>query len=259
MKKTCGIYIIKNVKDGKIYVGQSVNCEERIKQHFRDFRRKKHDNTYFQRAYDKHGKNNFESEIIVECSDSELNKLEVYYIQKFNSLAPNGYNIELGGKSGQRFTEEMRKKSSEIRIGKKRENTNKKFVGTRFKENFWEAAITIDMKQVYIGRYKTEDEAALAYDKVSLSVYGKTFNYPKEYVENTELKERDYSSKYLGVSKRIDTRRGRNKITWRARVQVNGKMISVGDFSSDLEAAKVRDDYIIRNNLPHPLNFPKGV
>ena len=28
-----------------------------------------------------------------------LNKLEMYYIQKFNSQVPNGYNIEEGGKN----------------------------------------------------------------------------------------------------------------------------------------------------------------
>lgn len=255
MKKTCGIYVIENTKNKKVYVGQSVNCEERIKQHFRDLKNKKHENIHLQRAYDKYGKESFSSKILLECDIVELDIFEVSYIQEFQSLSPNGYNIELGGKSGRRFTEEMSKKHSEIRIGKRVGNTSKKFVGTSFKSNKWEASISINMAQIYIGRYETEEEAALAYDKMALSIYGKTFNYSKEYVENTQLKEKTLSSPYVGVSKRVDTRRGRNKITWRARVQINGKMISIGDFSSDFEAAKVRDEYIIKNNLPLQLNF----
>ena len=49
----------------------------------------------------KYGLENFKYEILVKGIDDVdvLNGLETYYIQKLNSLIPNGYNIELGGKN----------------------------------------------------------------------------------------------------------------------------------------------------------------
>ena len=58
-------------------------------------------NSPLHRAIRKYGLENFNYEILVkDISDIEmLNELEIYYIQKFNSQVPNGYNIEKGGKN----------------------------------------------------------------------------------------------------------------------------------------------------------------
>lgn len=48
-----GIYIIQNTNDGKVYIGQSVNINRRLKDHIRLLKLGKHKNTYLQRAYDK--------------------------------------------------------------------------------------------------------------------------------------------------------------------------------------------------------------
>lgn len=45
----------------------------------------------------KYGIENFNFEILEECSKNELNDKERYYIQKYNTLAPNGYNLQKGG------------------------------------------------------------------------------------------------------------------------------------------------------------------
>lgn len=45
----------------------------------------------------KYGIENFNFKILEECSKSELNDKERYYIQKYNTLAPNGYNLQKGG------------------------------------------------------------------------------------------------------------------------------------------------------------------
>ena len=49
----------------------------------------------------KYGFQNFSYEILAhDITDIEiLNELEQYYIKKFNSQIPNGYNIESGGKN----------------------------------------------------------------------------------------------------------------------------------------------------------------
>lgn len=45
-------------------------------------------------AIKKHGKNNFKREVLEYCNDLiDARKLEEHYIQKHNTLLPNGYNI----------------------------------------------------------------------------------------------------------------------------------------------------------------------
>ena len=65
-----------------------------------------HDNTHnedFYVALRHYGLENFSYEILVEFNTFNpelLNKLECYYIEKYNSLAPNGYNMVPGGSNG---------------------------------------------------------------------------------------------------------------------------------------------------------------
>lgn len=56
------------------------------------------------------------------------------------------------------------------------------------------------------------------------------------------------SSKYIGVYER-----GNDK--WGACIKVKYKNYYLGQFDSELEAAKCRDAFIKSNNLPHKLNF----
>ena len=95
-----GIYKIQNKINNKIYIGQSIEVEERIKEHKRiPFRENRP--TYFYSLYSdmrKYGIENFSFEIIEECKKDELNKKEEYYIQQYNSFQ-NGYNQTPGGDS----------------------------------------------------------------------------------------------------------------------------------------------------------------
>lgn len=44
-----------------------------------------------------YGVDNFSFEIIEECADNQLNERESYWIQQYNCIAPNGYNMTSGG------------------------------------------------------------------------------------------------------------------------------------------------------------------
>ena len=69
-------------------------------------------------AIEKYGKNAFECEIIDTCNSAkELNEKEAFYIEQFNSLAPNGYNLMTGGATPQ-HSQLTRKKMSQTRKGK---------------------------------------------------------------------------------------------------------------------------------------------
>ena len=110
---TCGIYMIENLVNGKIYIGQGLDIEKRWKDHKYGLRGNYHENKHLQNAWNKYGEDNFEFTIICECSENQLNTMEEYYIFELMSYELDfGYNKSYGGGSG-RPTEEIRKKISE--------------------------------------------------------------------------------------------------------------------------------------------------
>lgn len=94
-----GIYKITNTINGKQYIGQSINIEKRIKEHFWKASNMNDCsyNTAIHQAIRKYGAENFEWNIVEECSIQDIDQKEQYYIKLFNTLAPNGYNILQGG------------------------------------------------------------------------------------------------------------------------------------------------------------------
>lgn len=99
-----GIYKITNIINGKSYIGQSINIDKRIKEHFYKASCQKDCsyNSILHSAIRKYGEANFKIEIVVECCTDKLDELEKYYIQEFNTLTPNGYNILAGGQQNRR-------------------------------------------------------------------------------------------------------------------------------------------------------------
>lgn len=109
------IYKITNKENGKIYIGQTIRTLEKRWQ----FHTLSKGCKALHAAIQKYGKDSFEIKPIVHCNSyAELNAREIMCIKLFNSLAPNGYNLKEGGKSGSP-NEEVRKKMSEARTGKK--------------------------------------------------------------------------------------------------------------------------------------------
>lgn len=115
---TCGIYMIQNKVNGKIYIGQSVDIEYRWKIHKRELRNNHHKNDHLQSACNEYGEDNFEFTIICECDESQLNTMEEYYIFELMSYDRRiGYNKNYGGGSGLP-TEETRQKIGKLHKGK---------------------------------------------------------------------------------------------------------------------------------------------
>ena len=103
------IYKIRNRIDNKIYVGQTIqDVEARWKDHL-----KKGSNCrYLKSAINKYGMDNFEFKLVCITFDNQLDDMEIKYIEQYNSLVPNGYNLRLGGNSG-RHNSETKQKISE--------------------------------------------------------------------------------------------------------------------------------------------------
>ena len=80
-----GIYKITNKLNKKVYIGQSVNIEIRFKDHKSKQKRDREPNSHLYRAIEKYGIENFDFEILEECSASDLNERESYYIKLLES------------------------------------------------------------------------------------------------------------------------------------------------------------------------------
>ena len=100
-----GIYLITNKVNGKVYVGQSVDIHRRWIEHLRsgqpDKYPNKHErdaNTPLHKAMAKYGVENFQIEILEECSKEQLDERERFWIQnKHSFIDEEGYNLSLGG------------------------------------------------------------------------------------------------------------------------------------------------------------------
>ena len=107
------IYKIKNIVNNKCYVGQVVS-HRKNKNKYRPFgynRRlqdhiseainntKKNQCQYLNNAIRKNGKEKFDVELIEICDTDKMDEREQFYIKKFNTIYPNGYNLTMGGKT----------------------------------------------------------------------------------------------------------------------------------------------------------------
>lgn len=85
-----GIYKITNLKNGKIYVGQSQNVYVRCRQHIHALSVGHHPNKDMQKDW-KTDYRNFRADVIELCPLTKLNEREEYWIKKLNTIE-KGYN-----------------------------------------------------------------------------------------------------------------------------------------------------------------------
>ena len=98
------IYKIVNDVNDKVYIGQTRRTiEERWNCHIYDARNR-NDNMIIHKSMNKYGIDNFHPIIIEKIIEDsllklieKLNKKEKFYISKFNTVRPSGYNISIGG------------------------------------------------------------------------------------------------------------------------------------------------------------------
>lgn len=97
-----GIYCIKNIINGKMYIGQSHDINWRWTTHKRELKQGRHHNSYLQNAWDKYGDTAFVFMILEECQINQLDELETEWITFLRTNVScknsNGYNLDLGGK-----------------------------------------------------------------------------------------------------------------------------------------------------------------
>ena len=118
--KVCGIYMIRNLVNNKVYIGQSIDIYERWNEHICALRGEYHANNHLQSSWNKYKECNFEFSIIEECDESELNNKEIFWIAENDSYY-NGYNQTKGG-GGIRGFKHSDETKAKISVANKGEN-----------------------------------------------------------------------------------------------------------------------------------------
>jgi group I intron endonuclease len=140
---------------------------------------------------------------------------------------------------GKKDSEETKKKKSIKSQGRKYNNSTSEYIGVFFskKENGWLAQIQCDKKRFRIGVYDNEKDAALAYNKKAIELFGKCANLND--IESSlspsedSKRKRSSSSRYKGVY--LVKRTGK----WNSRIYLNPtKSIHVGTFDTEKEAVE---------------------
>lgn len=107
------IYLIRNLANGKVYIGQTINYRRRKNNHISKLNAGRHFNMYLQKAWNKYGANAFQFEMLEECEVRDLDKKEREYIKLYKCSESNsGYNLMTGGQKYRHFTDDVKKRMS---------------------------------------------------------------------------------------------------------------------------------------------------
>lgn len=173
------IYCITNIVNDKQYVGQAVIKSKRWKDHKSALSVGKHSNRYLQAAYNKYGKEAFVYTVLeILPTLLNLDEREQHWINKLNTVAPNGYNLNptAGSARGFKHTKETKLKWSEQRKGKKRSSEFSLIISKSWEIRTVSDEAKINMSLAHMG--KTPSEITKA--KMSASKIGNKNNAGKK-------------------------------------------------------------------------------
>lgn len=107
------IYTLTNSANGMCYVGQTtMSVHDRCIKHKNKATHQPNVGArLLHAAIKEHGLDSFEKEVIAVHLVADLDRMEVFHIQRVGSLAPAGYNLELGGHNGEKSTVTKQKMS----------------------------------------------------------------------------------------------------------------------------------------------------
>lgn len=119
LPSSSGIYQIRHVASGKVYVGSAISLSRRKIEHWRDLRRGDHGNAKLQRAWNKYGEDAFVFEVLEPVLLLEdLLTREQDWILKLD-VCRKGYNLAptAGSLLGHKMSMETRQRMSKVKTG----------------------------------------------------------------------------------------------------------------------------------------------
>tara|TARA_R110000868_G_scaffold101057_1_gene278216 strand:- start:16172 stop:17002 length:831 start_codon:yes stop_codon:yes gene_type:complete len=152
LQKLTGVYQIRNIINGKIYIGSaSGSFAARWRCHKSDLNLSKHHSVTLQRSWKKYGKDAFAFEVLLVCEPELCIANEQKFIDELKSCDPEiGYNmVKLAGSSlGYKHSEESRKKIA----AKRKTQFENKESRDRFCKAQKERFSTQESKEVFLRR-----------------------------------------------------------------------------------------------------------
>ena len=248
--------------DGKAYIGQTFYLKSRwLPRSYKSCPR-------FHRAIEKHGWHNFDHIILLQkdMTKEEMDAHEQVWIGALHTTDSRyGYNIAIGGGGSFGYTrppisEETREKMAAASRGKKHSPETKVKMSLAGKGKTKPPEHREKLSAAKLGK-KTGPFTAEHIHNMNLAKLGK--KHSPERVENMRrallslrkevpavFRKGKGTSQYKGVMKR--------KNRWRARIRLEGKDINLGQFGTEVEAAKAYDT-AARQHLGQfaLLNFPQ--
>lgn len=124
------IYVGRCLPTNKVYVGSTGQGKRRVLSHTRDLNHGRHSNSYLQRAWSKHGENNFTWYVVEECNEENLRTREQWWIDFLRSNDRRyGFNLCNPIPDNKRMKSELAK--TQVELWKNPEIRNKRLVGLK--------------------------------------------------------------------------------------------------------------------------------
>jgi group I intron endonuclease len=116
-----GIYAIRQISTGRVYVGSSVNIKKRWQVHLRQLDSDIHHSVFLQRSWNKSGSSDFAFEILEQCSKEQLIERENFHMKvNLHKLLNSNKRASLGF-SGVHSEESKAKMSSSFSIERRKQ------------------------------------------------------------------------------------------------------------------------------------------
>lgn len=155
-----GIYKIRNLLNGKIYIGQSISIKRRFANHKANLNKNYNYSLY--NAFRKYGIENFEFIIVEQVHDiAKLDEREQFWINHYKSNDRNfGYNLRLHCTSNKGFkhTKETINKRILANTGKKRSLEFRKATSERMKGNILSIDTRNKIAKTLTGKKQSENQ-----------------------------------------------------------------------------------------------------
>lgn len=119
---TTGVYKIKCLANGKIYIGSSFNIQKIIKTHFNRLKKNNHNNPHLQSAYNTYGEALFMWDVVEQCNVENLLNKEQYWMDLTKCYDRKiGFNncLKADRPTGYKHTISAKNKMSQSKLGKK--------------------------------------------------------------------------------------------------------------------------------------------
>ena len=166
LDKIPGVYVIRNLKNSRLYVGSTINLKSRMAQHFTHLRNNKHSNSFLQNDWNiSGGEEWFAFEILEFTTLENVRDIEQVYINQYFDNRENCYNLR---KDATNHTANF---SNTPEVTRKKHSENMK--------RLWECQEFRDKQSASISKAKVEKVKDPEYRKSLSTALKKAWSVPK--------------------------------------------------------------------------------